>query len=111
VKFAGVAALKDPSDEARVRNTTIAMRTKYTADLEGLGFKVIPSQGNFFMVNIRRPVQEVIPEFRQRGVLVGRAFPPMNDHMRISIGLESEMTRFMTAFREIFTGAPRTMGG
>jgi histidinol-phosphate aminotransferase len=110
VKFAGVHALRDTAEEARVRNTTIAMRNKMTSDLEALGYRVLPSQGNFIMVHIRRPVAEVIPMFRERGVLVGRAFPPMTDYMRVSIGLESENARFMTAYRQVFTGTATSRG-
>jgi histidinol-phosphate aminotransferase len=62
------------------------------------------------MVHIRRPVTEVIPMFRERGVLVGRAFPPMNDWMRVSIGLDTENAKFMTAYRQIFTGATSSGG-
>jgi histidinol-phosphate aminotransferase len=105
VKFGVVAALKEPQEEQRVRNATIQMREKMTADLTALGYKVLPSQGNFIMVHIRRPVTEVIPSFRDRGVLVGRAFPPMNDWMRVSIGLDTENAKFTSAFRQIFTGA------
>ena len=74
---------------------------KTTAELEGLGFKVLPSETNFFMVHIRRPVQPVIDEFRTRGVFVGRPFPPMLEHLRVSVGTPDEMARFMGAFREI----------
>jgi histidinol-phosphate aminotransferase len=105
VKFAGVAALADTAEEQRVRNSTNAMRKQVVGSLEAVGYKVLPSEANFFMVHIRRPVQEVIPMFRERGVLVGRAFPPMNDWMRVSVGLEEENARFVTAFRQIFTGA------
>jgi len=35
-------------------------------------------------------------------VLVGRPFPPMTTHMRVSIGTADEMAQFMTAFKEIF---------
>jgi histidinol-phosphate aminotransferase len=111
VKFGVVAALKEPQEEARVRNATIQMREKMTADLTALGYRVLPSQGNFLMVHIRRPVTEVIPLFRDRGVLVGRAFPPMNDWMRVSIGLDTENARFMTAYRQIFTGATSSQRG
>ena len=37
-----------------------------------------------------------------KGVLVGRPFPPMTQHLRVSIGNEDEMARFMTAYKEIF---------
>jgi histidinol-phosphate aminotransferase len=111
VKFGAVTALKDPQEEARVRNATIQMREKVSADLTALGYRVLPSQGNFFMVHIKRPVNEVIPMFRDRGVLVGRAFPPMNDWMRVSIGLESENTKFVNAFKQIFTPTSSSSGG
>jgi histidinol-phosphate aminotransferase len=54
------------------------------------------------MVHLRRPVQPVVPEFRKKGVLVGRPFPPMLEHLRVSVGTADEMQRFMTAFKEIF---------
>lgn len=108
VKYAGVAALKDTQYETYVRDTTNQLREKTVQELEGLGYTSIPSHGNFFMLHVRRPVQEVIPQFRERGVLVGRPFPPMNEHLRVSVGLEEEMDRFMVAFRDIF--ASRTSG-
>jgi len=49
-----------------------------------------------------RQVQPVIDEFRTKKVLVGRPFPPMTDHMRVSVGTPEEMGRFVTAFKEIF---------
>ena len=49
-----------------------------------------------------RQVQPVIEEFRTREILVGRPFPPMTDHLRVSIGTADEMDRFMKAFKEIF---------
>jgi len=55
-------------------------------------------------------VQPVIDEFRKRSVIVGRAFPPMTQHMRISVGTEDETARFMTAFKEIFPAARSSSG-
>ncbi len=63
---------------------------------------MIPSDANFFMVNVGRDITPVIEEFRKRNVLVGRKFPPMNNWLRVSIGTEAEMARFMVAFKEIF---------
>jgi histidinol-phosphate aminotransferase len=105
VKWGGVAALKDTAAQARVKAMTIELREKTVRDLKSLGYESIPSQGNFFMTHIRRPVQPVIEEFRRKGVVVGRPFPPMLEHLRISIGTADEMARFASAFREIFTGA------
>src|SRR5438093_7991082 len=101
VKWGGVAALKDVETQARVKKLTLDLRAKTTSELQGMGYSVIPSDANFFMVHLRRPVQPVIEEFKKKGVLVGRPFPPMVEHLRVSIGTAEEMGRFMTAFKEI----------
>jgi histidinol-phosphate aminotransferase len=75
-----------------------------------MGYAVIPSETNFFMVGLKRPVRPVIAEFEKRGVLVGRPFPPMNEHLRVSVGTADEMKRFVTAFREIMA-TPATKAG
>lgn len=105
VKWGGVAALKDTAAQERIKKVNIELREKAVRDLKALGYESIPSEGNFFMVHIKRPVQPVIEEFRQRKVLVGRPFPPMLEHLRVSVGTPDEMARFQVAFKEIFTGA------
>ena len=84
-----------------------ATRIPFT-DLTALGYECIPSECNFFMVHIKRQIQPTIEDFRKRGVLVGRPFPPMLEHMRVSVGTADEMNRFMVAFKEIFAGARST---
>jgi histidinol-phosphate aminotransferase len=101
VKWGGVAALEDTESEQWVRETTLRLRKQTVAELEAMGYNVIPSETNFFMVHTGRPAAEVRAAFRERGVLVGRDFPPMLDHLRVSVGSEEEMARFMTAWKEI----------
>ena len=101
-RFGAVAALKDTQGQAEIKKRTIALRKKTTGDLEAHGYETIPSETNFFMVHIKRQVQPVIEEFRKKGVLVGRPFPPMLEHLRVSIGTPEEMDRFMVAFKDIF---------
>jgi histidinol-phosphate aminotransferase len=102
VKHGGAAALKDTDSQAKIKKMTIDLRDKTSAELRAHGYDVIPSQTNFFMVSIGREIQPVIEEFRQKKVLVGRPFPPMTTHMRVSVGTADEMDRFMKAFKEIF---------
>jgi histidinol-phosphate aminotransferase len=103
VKHGGAASLKDTASQADVKRRTIEIRKKTAAELEAHGYKTIPSETNFFMVHLGgRQVQPVIDEFRAKKVLVGRPFPPMTDHMRVSVGTPEEMGRFVTAFKEIF---------
>src|SRR4030095_3943215 len=70
--------------------------------LRGWGYEIIPSETNFFMVNVGKDVSAVADDFKKRKVLVGRKFPPMNNWLRVSVGTEPEMTRFMAAFKEMF---------
>jgi histidinol-phosphate aminotransferase len=107
-KHGAVAALNDTAAQDHVRRVTLQLRKKTAAELTDLGYAVIPSETNFFMVNVKRPVPGVIDDFRQRGIIVGRPFPPMVEHLRVSIGTEEEMARFMTAFKEIFGAAKTT---
>jgi histidinol-phosphate aminotransferase len=102
VKYGGVAALKDTANDQKIKQLTISLRNKTTKELTNWGYEVIPSEANFFMVNVGRDVTPVAEEFRKRGVLVGRKFPPMNNWLRVSVGTEPEMVKFMAAFKEIF---------
>jgi histidinol-phosphate aminotransferase len=102
VKHGGVAALKDTASQASVKKMVIDLRKKTTSELNAYGYETIPSETNFFMVHIGREIQPVIQEFLAKKVQVGRPFPPMTQHMRVSIGTADEMARFMTAFKEIF---------
>jgi histidinol-phosphate aminotransferase len=108
VKWGGVAALKDTDSQAQVKKVMIDLRTKTTTELTGMGYSVIPSETNFFMVNLKRPIIPVIDEFAKKGVQVGRPFPPMLEHLRVSIGTADEMNRFMVAFKEIMANPAKT---
>lgn len=108
VKHGGVAALKDTAAQENVKRLNSQLRKKAVADLQALGYSTIPSEANFFMVHVKRHVVPVAEEFRAKGVLVGRPFPPMTEHLRVSVGSADEMARFMTAFKEIFSPARST---
>jgi histidinol-phosphate aminotransferase len=102
-KWGAVASLKDTAGQADIKKKVIDLRNKTTRELEAYGYPTIPSQTNFFMVSLEgRTVQPVIEEFRNKGILVGRPFPPMINHLRVSVGLPEEMDRFVKGFKEIF---------
>jgi histidinol-phosphate aminotransferase len=77
------------------------VRDKTTNELTAMGYEVIASQTNFFIVNVKKDVNEVADAFSKKGILVGRRFPPMNKWLRVSIGTEDEMNRFTNAFKEL----------
>jgi histidinol-phosphate aminotransferase len=102
VKYGGVAALKDVAYEKKIKQMTIDLREKTIKDLRAWGYEVIPSETNFFMVDVGKDVSSVADDFKKKKVLVGRKFPPMNNWLRVSVGTEPEMVRFMAAFKEMF---------
>ena len=102
-KYGAAASLKDAAGQADIRKKTIALRTSTAKELEAWGYPVIPSQTNFFMVSLHdKTVQPTIQAFRDKGILVGRPFPPMLNHLRVSVGRDEDMAKFLVAFKEIF---------
>jgi histidinol-phosphate aminotransferase len=101
-KHGAAAALKDTANEVRVKRLNKELRDKVTAEIKALGYEVIPSQTNYFMVNVKKDVGGVGEEFLKKGFVVGRKFPPMNEWMRVSVGTADEMDRFMKGFKELF---------
>jgi histidinol-phosphate aminotransferase len=107
-RYGATATLKNKPAMEEVKRKTIETRDKTMRDLKALGHEVIPSEANFFMVGLRREVQPVISAFREEGVLVGRPFPPMTQHLRVSVGVPEEMDRFMVAFKKIMANPTTT---
>jgi histidinol-phosphate aminotransferase len=102
-KYGAAASLKDSAGQADIRKKTIALRTSTAKELEAWGYPVIPSQTNFFMVSLHdKTVQPTIAAFKEKGILVGRPFPPMLNHLRVSVGRDEDMQKFLAAFKEIF---------
>lgn len=101
-RWGAAASIKDSASQAKVKQVTLDLRKKTTSELERMGFTVLPSETNFFMVDLGRPIAPVRSEFQKKGVLVGRDFPPLVNHLRVSVGTADEMDRFMKAFKEIF---------
>jgi histidinol-phosphate aminotransferase len=110
VKFGGAASLKDTAGQAKTKALNKQIRDDTIAKLRTLGYEVLPSEANFFMVGLKREVSAVAPEFQKRDVLVGRPFPPMTQHLRVSVGTQAEMDKFVAAFKEIMAAAKATAG-
>ena len=106
VKYGGVASLKDTANEARVKQLNKQIRDRTINELKTMGYEVIPSQTNFFMVNVKKDVTPVGEAFLKKGFVVGRKFPPMSEWLRISVGTDEEMKGFLKAFKELFPTPP-----
>jgi histidinol-phosphate aminotransferase len=91
-------SLADTAYVAEGRKKNAATKSELIARLDTLGFKIIPSETNFVMIDLRREVRPVIAALRERRVQVGRVFPALPQHLRVTIGTPEEMERFMEAF-------------
>jgi histidinol-phosphate aminotransferase len=95
------ASLEDVDQVTNGRRLTIDAKTFTVTELDKLGYKTIPSQANFIMFDCKRPVTPLIAAMKQRNVQVGRLFPAMPNHMRLTIGKQSEMETFLSAFKQV----------
>jgi histidinol-phosphate aminotransferase len=73
--------------------------------LASTGFNSPASNANFIMVPIGRDSRAFRDACAKHGVLVGRPFPPLTTHARISIGTMDEMRRATDVFRQVLSGA------
>ncbi len=107
-QVAAIAALDDHEHEAAtLANNRLGMAKlcKALDQMQGVSYE--PSFGNFLLIDVKRPVMEVFESLLRQGVIVrpGTHFG-MPTSMRVSIGTEAEMIRFMEAFSAVMQVEP-----
>src|SRR6266568_7995617 len=98
---AASASLDDTEQVPNGQRLNSETKTFVISELQRMGHKIIPSQANFIMFDCKKPVVPLIKAMKERNVQVGRLFPALPNHMRLTIGKKSEMETFLVAFREI----------
>ena len=98
---AATASLEDPEQVTKGRRLNSETRAFTIGELEKLGYTTIPSQANFIMIDVKRPVVPLIPSLKNNNVEVGRLFRAMPNHLRLTIGRKEEMESFLAAFRKV----------
>ncbi|HJX98221.1 MAG TPA: aminotransferase class I/II-fold pyridoxal phosphate-dependent enzyme [Chthoniobacterales bacterium] len=98
---AASASLDDVDQVTNGRKMNAAARSYTLGELDGMGYKSIPSQANFIMFDCKKPVVPLIQAMKDKNVAVGRLFPAYPNHMRLTIGKQSEMEAFVSAFKQI----------
>jgi histidinol-phosphate aminotransferase len=98
---AAQASLGDSDHIQRSRRLNRETKTSVLAELDRMGYASLPSSTNFFMTDLRRPVGPVIEALRQRKVEVGRVFPALPTHLRVTVGTQPQMKAFLTALRQV----------
>jgi histidinol-phosphate aminotransferase len=98
---AGRAGLADAEHTGRSRRLNRETRSYVASALGSLGCPVIPSQTNFVMAALGRDAGPVIEALAARGVQVGRRFPAMPEHLRVTVGTRPQMELFLEALRTV----------
>ena len=98
---AAIASVNDPDQVTNAKRLNSEAKSFVTAELNKMGYKLIPSQANFIMFDVKRPVVPLIKALKERKVEVGRLFPALPNHMRLTIGKKSEMESFVSAFKQV----------
>lgn len=98
---AATVSLKDPNlvPERRRINATIRQQTFDWLTRNGYSF--IPSQSNCFLLDTKRPGQEVRDAMAKENVMIGRIWPIMPTYVRITVGTQEEMSKFQSAFQKV----------
>ena len=98
---AAVASLADTEFLASSRRQVDEARQATYALLDRLGYRYVPSHGNFVFFDVGRPHAPFAAAMRQRGVLVARAFPPFTTWCRVSMGTPADMAAFAEALAAV----------
>ncbi len=92
-------------DEERRRNDEVRKFTRAFFDQQGV--EVADSQANFVFVKPGMSAEAFQAACAKEGVLVGRTFPPLTDHARVSLGTMDEMKRATAVFARVLARRER----
>lgn len=103
-RFAIAAAVASFEDQAYFEHQcqkVIASRETLVADLEQLGFQVLPSKANFiFATHPQRDAAQLASQLREQGIIV-RYFnkPRIDQYLRITIGTDEQNARLVETLK------------
>jgi len=101
VVVAAQASLKDTAHLEKSRRLNHETRDWLRSSAAGMGYKPLPSETNFMMIDLKKDVAPVIASLKEQGVEVGRRFPAMPECLRVTLGTRPQMEAFLAAFRKV----------
>lgn len=97
---AASAALADQAYIARVRDWTRTGRQRLQQAIDATGLERTDSRTNF--VYFRTPAADALrAEAAKRDIRIGRAFPPLGDWVRITVGTPKEVDAVLRLLRDV----------
>ena len=98
---AATASLKDPQLVPERRRINANIRQQTFQWLDRTGYLYIPSESNCFLLDTKRPGQDVRDAMAKENVMIGRVWPSMPTWVRVTVGTAEEMSRFRFAFQKV----------
>ena len=100
---AAIEALKDKDFYAFSLKKANEEKDKIYKLLDYLDLKYVESSTNFVFFESKKHIDILSKEMLDKGVIVGRPFPPFYDWCRISTGTSQEVDRFVSAMLDIYS--------
>lgn len=105
---AAVATLTDKAHVADEVKKNAAARAFTRAFFEKAGYKIHSADANFLMVDIHRDARAFKMECVKHKVAIGRQFPALPTHARISIGTMAEMKKAVPVLEQVLAATAAT---
>jgi histidinol-phosphate aminotransferase len=98
---AATASLKSKTVVAERRKINRDIRDSVFEFLEAKKVTYVKSEANHFMMDVKRPGNDVVRALQEQKVYVGRIWPVWPTHVRVSIGTRDEMDKFKLALSKV----------
>ncbi|MBL8217377.1 MAG: pyridoxal phosphate-dependent aminotransferase [Bryobacterales bacterium] len=95
------ASLKHKTLIADRRKLNKQIREDLFSWLSKKNFSFMPSESNCFMLDAKRPAGELVRLMAAEKVFIGRVWPAMPNHSRITVGTADEMEKFKKALLKV----------
>ena len=97
----GTASLQSKTLVPERRKALKEVREDTFAFLDKHNFSYVPSVSNCFMLDAKRPGGELVAAMAKQKVFIGRVWPAMPNHARITVGTADEMAKFQSALLKV----------
>ncbi|CAD9194250.1 histidinol-phosphate transaminase [Acinetobacter bohemicus] len=106
---AAVAALKDEDFIEQSRIVNKAGMNQLEQDFQSLGLDYVASRANFILVNVQADAAQTFNALLKEGVIVRPV--GIANHLRVSIGTETENAKFLSALAKVLDLASNAVEG
>lgn len=100
---AAIAALSDIEFLKKTLVNNQKVKLKLYSAFQRLGFNPIKSHANFILVDLQQNADKITEKILQKGIIVRKpTHPRLSTYIRVSLGKENEIERFIDTIKEIF---------